>query len=187
MKKFMIDMDNCITNAYFIERINEFLGTNYRLEEQDDFYLQKLTGDGISQFWEFMKSRSFYGDCPLIDGCYEALKVLNEKYDLYIVTDYLYLESEPDISGNNLKDKYDYLKKMLPFISPSQYIFMKNKNLIHWDIAIDDRVDNLESADVKYLMHAWHNKNISPEELESKNIVKVYSWKEILDLLEGKN
>ena len=34
MKKLMVDMDNCITDALFIERVNEFLNTNYKLEDQ---------------------------------------------------------------------------------------------------------------------------------------------------------
>ena len=45
MKKLMIDMDNCITNSYFINFINKFLGTNYELDYQKDFYLQHLLGD----------------------------------------------------------------------------------------------------------------------------------------------
>lgn len=184
MKRLMIDMDNCITDAYFMERINEFLGTDYKLEDQDDFYLQNLTGDRKEEFYQFMADKTFYGDCPLIDGCKEALEILNKKYELYIVTNYLYLEHEPDISSNNLKDKYEYLKKNLPFISPKQYIFMKNKNLIHWDIAVDDRIDNLENADQKLLMTAWHNKKIREEELKAKGIVRVYTWQDILEQLD---
>ena len=184
MKKIMIDMDNCITDAYFMERINEFLGTNYVLCEQNDFHLQNLTGERKPEFWKYMLDNTFYGDCPLIEGCYEALEILNRKYKLYIVTDYLYPESNPDISGKVLADKYEYLKEKLPFISPKQYIFIKDKSIIHWDIAIDDRVENLENADKKILMNAWHNKNIDHQFLEEKDIVRVYTWKDILELLE---
>ena len=185
MKKLMIDMDNCITDAYFMERINDFLGTNYKLEDQEDFYLQNLAGDRKTEFWKYMENRSFYGkDCPLIEGAYEALERLNQKYELYIVTNYIYKNSDPDISGNNLRDKYYYLREKLPFISPEQYIFMPNKNLIHWDITIDDREDNMRNADTKILMSAWHNKKLSEEELKEKGIVRVYSWQDILEILD---
>ena len=143
MKRLMIDMDNCITDALFMDRINEFLGTNYKLEEQTEFRLQKITGDRIDEFWQFMKDKSFYDDAPLIKGAYKALEILNKKYDLYIITAFIYPNSNPDISSNNLKFKYEYLKKKLPFISPKQYIFIENKNLIHSDIAIDDKITHL--------------------------------------------
>ena len=159
MKRLMIDMDNCVTDAYFMKHINDFLGTDYILDNQDDFYLQHLTGDRINDFWQYMSNNNFYGDCPLIDGCFEALELLNRKYELYIVTAYIY-DSVPDISADNLKNKYNYLREKLPFISPEQYIFISNKNLIHFDIGIDDRLDNLNSSDQKILMTAWHNKNI---------------------------
>ena len=183
MKTLMIDMDNCITDALFIERINEFLGTNYKLEDQNEFRLQKITGDRIDEFWQFMKDKSFYDDAPLIKGAYKALEILNKKYDLYIITAYIYPNSNPDISSNNLKFKYEYLKKKLPFISPKQYIFIENKNLIHSDIAIDDKITHLNNSEKKILLTAWHNKNIRDEELNEKGIVRVNTWDEILELL----
>jgi len=183
MKRLMIDMDNCITDAYFMEHINKFLGTNYKLEEQEDFYLQNLTGDRMNEFWEYMNHNNFYDDSPLIDGCFEVLEELNKKYELYIVTSYLY-DSKPDISGDNLKNKYNYLKNKLPFISPKQYIFISDKNLIHFDIGLDDRIDNLNNCDKKLLMNAWHNKKIDNNLLNEKGIVRVFGWNDILKELD---
>ena len=165
MKRLMVDLDNCITDGLYIERINDFLNTDYKLEEQTEFKLQNLTGSRISEFFEYMEDKSFYDDAPLIDGVYEALEILNKKYELYITTAYI-------------------LKKKLPFISPKQYIFIENKSLIKSDIAIDDKIVNLENADKKILINAWHNKNIKDEELNERGIVRVYTWKEILEMLD---
>lgn len=186
MKKIMVDMDNVITDACFMDRINDFLGTNHKLEEQTDFILQNLIPKKQKKkYWEYMKDNNFYElDCPLIDGAYEALSKLNKKYELYIVTAYLYTDSNPDISGDNLKNKYYYLKEKLPFIKPEQYIFIQNKNLINWDIAIDDRINNLESAKEKFLFTAWHNKDIQDCELNNNGVVRVSSWTEIEKLLD---
>ena len=185
MKRLMIDMDNCITDAYFIETVNDFLGTNYKLEEQTNFYLQQLVPEEKrEEYWKYMLEHTFYGDCPLMDNAYEVLKELNEKYELYITTTYFYRDSNPDISAKVLKDKYDYLKEKLPFISPKQYIFIDNKNLIQWDIAIDDRIHNLQNAKKKLLMNAWHNQDISKEQLDKDGIVRVNNWNEILELLK---
>lgn len=186
MKKIMVDMDNVITDAGFIQKVNEFLGTNYTLDEQENFILQDLVPkDKKEDYWKFMKKNNFYElEYPLIEGAYEALEKINNKYELYIVTAYLYTDSNPDISGENLKNKYEYLKTKLPFINPKQYVFIDNKNLVNWDIAIDDRIGNLISADKKLLMNAWHNKNISDKELKEKGIVRVSSWHEIEKILD---
>ena len=187
MKRLMIDMDNCITDALFMDRINEFLGTNYKLEEQTEFRLQKITGDRIDEFWQFMKDKSFYDDAPLIKGAYKALEILNKKYDLYIITAFIYPNSNPDISSNNLKFKYEYLRKNLPFISPKQYIFIEDKEIIQSDIAIDDRLKHLKSAKTKILFDAWHNRNISDETLKEQGVIRVHTWKEIMKILDNNN
>ena len=38
MKTMMVDMDNVITDGMFINYINEYMKTNYRLEDLKDFY-----------------------------------------------------------------------------------------------------------------------------------------------------
>ena len=187
MKRLMIDMDNCITDALFIERINEFLGTNYKLNEQSEFRLQNLLGNKVNDFWKYMENKSFYDDVKLIDGCAGAMKKLNEKYELYIITAFLYPDSKPDINGNNLKFIYEYLRKNLPFISPKQYIFIEDKEIIQSDIAIDDRLKHLKSAKTKILFDAWHNRNISDETLKEQGVIRVHTWKEIMKILDNNN
>lgn len=55
MKRLLIDMDNCITDPLILEYINEFKNTNYKLDEQTDFYLQNLVTRNKEQFWKFLK------------------------------------------------------------------------------------------------------------------------------------
>ena len=76
MKRLMVDLDNCITDGLYIERINDFLNTDYKLEEQTEFKLQNLTGSRISEFFEYMEDKSFYDDAPLIDGVYEDVTTI---------------------------------------------------------------------------------------------------------------
>ena len=185
MKTIMIDMDDVITHNYTMKFINEFLGTNMNLEEQTDFYLQNLTGDRKEEYYEYISKRNLYGDCPMLDDCKRVLELLNEKYELYIATSYLWNQNskDNDSSGTNLKNKYYYLKEKLPFIKPEQYIFITNKALLNIDIKIDDRINNLDNCETKILFSNWHNRNISKEELEEKKVIVVESWKDIEKLL----
>ena len=54
---------------------------------------------------------------------------------------------------------------------------------MNFDIRIDDRLNNLSGATTKLLFTAWHNKDLSKEELKKKNTIRVNSWKEIEDIL----
>ncbi len=181
MKKLMVDMDDVITHNYTMKFINDFLGTNMNLEEQTGFYLQNLTGSRLEEYYKYISTRNLYGDCPMLEDCARVLELLNNKYELYIATSFLWNQnsSNNDSSGTNLKNKYYYLKEKLPFIKPEQYIFITNKSLLNMDIKIDDRIDNLNNCETKLLFSNWHNRNIPKEELESKNIIVVDSWKDI--------
>lgn len=183
MKRIMIDMDNVITNPLFLEFINEFLGTNYKLDDLDEYYLQKLITKDSNKFWDFINNKNLYEGIELFDGCYEVLEKLNKKYDLYIVTAYIWGDSYDEFIVNTLRDKYLFLREKLPFIRPEKYIFTINKNIMNFDIRIDDRLNNLDGADVKLLFSAWHNKNYSDTELKENNVIRVNNWKDIEKIL----
>ncbi len=183
-KTLMVDMDNVITDGIFFELIQEFLGKKINRNEVKTYYLQELIEEQKEEFWNKVKDRDFYEGAPLLDNCYEVLKELNEKYDIYIVTSYLW-KDVIDISGKTLNDKYYYLRRMLPFIEPEKYIFANNKNLFNFDVKIDDRLCNLEGAKIKILFDAWHNREINDKELEDKGIYRVNNWLEILNILNN--
>lgn len=175
MKTLMIDMDNVITDGKIFNMIESRI--NRKIKEHDTYFLQELLEDK-TDFYEELKNTDIYGDSELIKDCYEVLEKLNNVYDIYIVTSYIW-DDEYEISGNNLKNKYKYLREKLPFISPEKYIFTTNKQLLRFDIAIDDRLVNLTGATTKILFDAWHNRK---DEL-SNDIIRVTSWKEVEHLL----
>lgn len=184
MKTIMVDMDNVITDGVFKEYIEEFYSKKIDLEEIKVYdYVQNITNNNREEFWKAMIDKNFYDKAPLLEGCYEVLKKLNEKYNIFIVTSYLWNETI-DLSGKNLQNKYYYLREMLPFIGPEKYIFTTDKSLLKFDIRIDDRINNLEGASLKILFSAWHNRDITDMELSKKNIIRVNNWYDILRILE---
>lgn len=178
MKTLMIDVDNVITDSLFLDLINEFLGTKHKLDNLKGYYLQELVKDRKEEFWYWVKEKNFYENAPLFEGCYEVLKKLNEVYDIYIVTAYLWNDCL-DISGDNLRNKYYYLREMFPFIEPNKYIFTTNKKLMKFDIRIDDKLENIEDADIKLLFTAWHNRDLDDVYLKEKGVIRVNNWKDI--------
>ena len=184
MKKLMIDMDDVICDGGFLTLVNQFLNTNYKIEDVKAYYIQDLIPkERMSEWAEYFHKQNLYEHVRLLDGAYEVMENLQKNYELYILTAYI-IRDDKSISGKNLLNKFNWLYKELPFIKPEQYIFADNKSIISSDIRIDDKVSNLKGeCEKKLLFTAYHNKNIPETELEKENIIRVDNWKEIGKIL----
>lgn len=184
MKRLLIDMDDVICENGFIRMINEFLGTNYKSEDANSYYINDLIPKNKFEEWvKFFEEKNVYDYVNIVKDAPEVIEKLNEFYDIYIITAYIFRD-KPEISGSQLKNKFDYLTKNLPFIDPKKFIFLSDKELVDADIRIDDSVDKLKGkAEIKLLFTAYHNKNIADDELKEKKLTRVNSWKEIEKIL----
>ena len=96
-----------------------------------------------------------------VPNLYSAvIERLNQNYDIYIVTSYVWKENVIDAS-HNLKYKYEYLRHFFPFLDCNNFIFISDKSKINFDIGIDDRPKNLISCEKKILFTEFRNKKIS--------------------------
>ena len=105
----MIDMDDVITYGTFKERVEKFLGKKVDFENLKSYYVQdELLGDRKDEFFDMLKDQNLYENASLLPDCYDVLKELSKEYKLYVCTDYLWKEMIK-YSGNNAKNKYDFL------------------------------------------------------------------------------
>lgn len=177
----MIDMDDVICTNGFLHMINEFLGSNYTLDDFSEFYMQDILVDK-DKFFEWFMNKNMYDYCELMDGCYDVLEQLNKKYDLFIATDYVWREID-DKCGYVVEQKFNWLRDNLPFIKPHQYIFLANKSVLDMDIRIDDKINNLDGSSIKLLFSSYHNKRYSSEYLSDMGIERMNSWIDIRNRL----
>ncbi len=182
MKTLMIDMDDVITDNQFSTFLEEFLNKKIDLNPTNIKYKQDLIKGKEEEFKNIYEYKNLYKNAPLLNDCFETLQKLNQTYDIYIVTSYIWGKDIIN-PAENLKNKFNYLKEQLPFINPDKYIFIQNKKLIHFDIKIDDRLSGLENADTKILFSAWSNESIKDFELKEKNIIRANNWIDIEKLL----
>lgn len=185
-KKLMIDMDDVICNGGFLYLLNEFTHKNYVANDFQNYYMQDIIPIEKKQEWfNFLNKNNMYEHAEFIGNARKSIKKLNEIYDVFIVTAYI-IKDEPSISGKILKDKFDWLQENLPFIAPSNYAFVQNKDIIDCDIKIDDRLLNLTGnvhTTTKLLFSAYHNKKVTDEELNNLNVKRVNNWDEIEKIL----
>ena len=174
-KSIMIDMDEVIVVGRFSDYLVEFLG-NVNFDDLHTQYRQDLIKGREEEFKKIYKYKNLYKDdngnyiAPLPD-CVKVIEKLNERYNVYIVTTYVWKKDVID-AATNLKNKFEYLHYWLPFIDTNNFIFMTDKTKIHYDIGIDDRILNLESCNRKLLFTEFRNKKITKEELENIGIEK---------------
>ena len=181
MKTIMIDMDDVITFVDFMKIIEEYVGHKVH-NQNNDYYLDDLFGEKKEEFFNNFANINLYENATLMKDCYNTLKELNEKYDIYICTTYVW-NSALEGSSTNLKNKYDCLLKELPFIHPDKYIFTSHKELFQADIKIDDKIENLENSSIKLLFSAWHNHRFTDSELQSRGVIRVNNWQDIKNIL----
>ena len=100
----------------------------------------------------------------------------------YLSEHLLFLKTYYEIKelGSN---KYDFLIKNFPFLDPMNFVFVGNKSILKSDIKIDDKIENLVNGDIKILFTAYHNKNISDEELKNQGIIRAKDWLDIKKIL----
>ena len=181
-KSIMIDMDEVIVVGNFSNFLIEFLG-EVDFSKLHSQYRQDLIKGKEEEFKKIYKYKNLYkydnGDyIEPLPNCIDVVKELNEIYNVYIATTYVWKEDVID-SATNLKNKFEYLHYWFPFIDTNNFIFMTEKTKIKYDIGIDDREANLENCDKKLLFTEFRNKNITDKELENKKIIRVNNWLDV--------
>lgn len=185
-EKMLVDLDYVICKPGFLKILNDFCNTNYKEEDFTEYIIDDVIGpqERIEEFYEYYLTQDGYKDAVFLDGAIETLKKLSGKYDIHICSACVMYGAERK-SAKLFKDKFEFLMRELDFLDPEKIIFTNSKNIFKVDVQIDDRLPNLlGDVKTKLLFSAYHNKNISNEELKEKNVIRVNSWHDIEKILE---
>ncbi len=100
----LLDIDEVFCFPGFLDAINEFLGSNYLIDDFSDYYMDEAV-------------------IPK-----EVLRELNSIYNIYPCSSCI---NPFNIigSGRLFTDKYNYLINSMPFIKPEHFIFTNAKHL----------------------------------------------------------
>ncbi len=183
-KKLLVDFDDTICESVTLTIVNRFLGTNYTLQDFDDYMIDdKIPPEKLNEYFEHYFDVDPYENLPFIEGAKEALEKLNKKYDVYICSSCI-LTKSPASSAKLFTSKFNYLVKNLPFLDPAKFIFTSSKDVCCGDILIDDYFHNFKSnIPTKLLFDSYHNKKLTEEELKARGVQRVMGWKHICEIL----
>ena len=189
-KNILLDVDDVICFAGFLDYANEFMDTNYEIDDIKTYFIDDtiIPQNKIKEYNKFLNSKNIYENAHILPNAIESIKKLSEYYNIIICSACIN-PYDVENSGKYFKDKYDFLIKTLPFLKPENFIFTNTKNIIKADIQIDDRVSNLvNDIPIKILFPSYHNKEIADEYLSSKNIIRAgkdwrTGWQNVLNIL----
>ena len=137
----------------------------------------KPEGDGFPDkdaVRRFVFTPGFFRSLPVMPGAIEALKQLDDKYEVFIVSAAMEFPQ-------SLSEKLEWINQYFPFIPWNRIVFCGDKSLIQADYMIDDHPKNLDKFNGETIMfHAAHNANIVHHQ-------RVNSWDEIIGLLCNSN
>lgn len=165
-KQILVDMDGVLADVYaqFINYEYKNTGTLMRIEDMDG-----KPEFSFPSFRRYVMTPGFFRTAPLISGCVEGLRFLNEHCRVLIV-------SSATEFPQSLPEKQAWLNEHFPFITWQQMIFCGSKNSIQGDVMIDDHPKNLcHFPGVRIMFPQPHN---SRSEVE--NSIRVSDWKEIM-------
>lgn len=179
-KDLLLDIDEVFCFSGFLDAINDFLGSNYAIDDFSDYYIDEavIPKERFDEFNKFLNNRNLYENAQILPYALEVLKALNCIYNIYVCSSCI---NPFNITGSGrlFADKYNFLITSIPFIKPEHFIFTNAKHLFRADIQIDDRLSNLdENIETKILFPSYHNKTIQNDELTKNGILRAgYDWR----------
>ena len=172
MKRLLVDMDGVLGDVYaqFMKYEKEEFGKNAQTIEN---LRGKIELDAFKNARKYIHEGGFFRTLPVIEGSVDAVKQLNQQYDLLIV-------SSATEFPKSLEEKHDWLEEHFPFISYKQMVFCGTKTMINGDIMIDDHFKNLDAFPGKTILFTQPHNYFAPEKLHTR----VHNWDEILWVLK---
>jgi len=113
----------------------------------------------------------FFAELEPVAGSVEALEWLNQRAELYVVT--AAMDVPPSFA-----DKYDWLLKHFPFLSPQRFVFCGDKSIIAADYLIDDRSRHFKRFQGTGILFS------APHNARDLNLRRVHGWPEAIELLK---
>lgn len=170
MERLIVDMDGVLADVYAQYIKLETSESGIRHERESLRGKPELSA--FKNIGKYLLTKGFFREAPVIEGSYEALKKLNARYEVFVV-------SSATEFPQSLSEKQQWLEEHFSFISWQQIVFCGSKSVVHGDIMIDDHFKNLDSFNGKTILYTQpHNYGLP----DGKH-TRVHSWQEILTLL----
>jgi len=198
MKKrtLIFDVDDVIVPDRWFPWMNEYLAKLGKptYESKNCFkvfnYLTEVfkTKEELEPFLDFFYSYDTYKGLKPIEGAVDGLRKLGETDRIRLATSCTPYRAGPDDRRflREYADKNNWIMDNLsPFYDYKETIAISGKDSIHGFSMTDDKLSNLSgNFERKIMFPAWHNRDVTQEELQAAGAVKANNWDDILEMLK---
>lgn len=145
----LVDLDDTVNDFSntFWSVYNEQFKENLDSSTVNEWNLQKFVRPGVDAY-ELLKHPGLFRKLPLKEYAYDFMKHINDKYNVYIVTDSPSGTSDCEIKdgqfSNPADDKRRWVAEYLPFFPQDRIIMCSHKWMIEGDILVDDKPATFE-------------------------------------------
>ena len=172
MRRIAVDMDEVLADPLkkFIQLYHRDYGVALDLVIEPGREIHQQVPEEINHKWyDYINEPGFFRDLEVIPRAVEAMKKLQTKYDVYVV-------SAATEFRNSLIDKFDWMEEHFPFIGWENLVFC-GKKIVDVDIMIDDRIKNFVDFEGRPLLFS------SPHNMLITQYERVNNWEEVLKKL----
>lgn len=138
--RLLIDVDDVMADLmpFWIKVGNEYFGTNVTVDQIKGWNVAEHSGWG-STIFNLLKIPGFYKYLTPIPGSIDVVRRFYDLgYEVIFVT----------AIKHGLEDRKEWIKTHLPWFPQENLIVTERKDLIPGLMMVDDRIENLETADV---------------------------------------
>jgi 5'(3')-deoxyribonucleotidase len=132
----------------------------------------KLEHEVFPNAIKYVNSPGFFRNAPVMEGCQQVVRKLNEQYKIFIVSAAMEFP-------NSLTEKQAWLNEHFPFITWQQMVFCGSKEIIKADIMIDDHFKNLNFFSGETILYTQPHNRLA-DVMQHK---RVENWQQIETLL----
>jgi 5'-nucleotidase len=172
-KTIAIDMDNVIADveSHYIDWYEQ----EYKVRIDRQSLLGMPETEALpdkTAVMRYLFTPGFFRTIPVMNGAKEALKMLSENYEIYIVSAAMQFPQ-------SLSEKYEWLAEHFPAISWRNIVLCGDKSVIGTDYMIDDHIKNLDCfKGTPLLFTASHNVHVSHH-------IRLKDWEEAVVYFEN--
>lgn len=172
MKRLAVDMDGVLADCF--EQFVRFEHAETGVVKSIADGIGKTEDETFKNARKYLYQPGFFRNMRVIPGSQEVLRMLNDRYEVFIV-------SSATEFPQSLTEKQEWLNEHFPFISWEQMVFCGKKVMIKADVMIDDHFKNLDHFNGRTLLFTQpHNQLANPG-----RHTRVHSWEQIGQLLLG--
>jgi 5'(3')-deoxyribonucleotidase len=175
LKRICVDMDEVMADAIaeHLLRYNRDYEEQLTVADLEGKWLWQVVSSERHEVLEgYLRSDDFFEELNVMPESQRVMHRLQQNYEVFIATAAMEIPT-------SFAQKYRWLEKHFPFISPSHIVYCGDKGILRADYLIDDNPRQLQRFQGTGVLYS------SPHNVNVKGFKRVKDWLEVEQMFLG--